>query len=147
MQHCQRWTYFLLNPTFISLSFLYQMLSAEFLSKFQNFFEVEINQVNLTPCWVHWVRGPFNYYVRKEVGGWGQKIAIFADLQHFLCWRRCVGLKKPKTCWRNTWMVPTWAWLHKISVVLHSRFEIICHNDELSSSLSWQEIVYNSVFR
>ena len=25
-------------------------------------------------------RGPFKYYVSKEVGGWGQKIAIFVDL-------------------------------------------------------------------
>ena len=92
MWHCQRWTYFLLNPTFISLSFLYQILSAEFLSKFQNFFEVEINQVNLTPnCWVHWVRGPFNYYVRKEVGGWGQKIAIFDDLQYSKSSKKWVG--------------------------------------------------------
>ena len=32
-------------------------------------------------CW-----GPFKYYVSKEVGaGWGQKMAIFADLQYYLC--------------------------------------------------------------
>ena len=37
---------------------------------------------------------------------WCQKMTIFADLQYYLCWRRWVGLKKPKTCWRNTWMVP-----------------------------------------
>ena len=36
-------------------------------------------------------QGPFKYYVSKEVGGWGQKMAFFADLQQ-------VGLKKPKTC-------------------------------------------------
>ena len=29
--------------------------------------------------------GPFKYYVSKEVGGWGQKMAIFADLQYYLC--------------------------------------------------------------
>ena len=50
--------------------------------------------------------GPFKYYVSKEVSGWGQKMAIFADLQYYLCWRRWVGLKKLKTCWRNIWMVP-----------------------------------------
>ena len=26
-------------------------------------------------------RGPFKYYVIKEVGGWGQKMTIFDDLQ------------------------------------------------------------------
>jgi hypothetical protein len=30
-------------------------------------------------------RGPFKYYVSKEVGGWGKKMAIFADLQYYLC--------------------------------------------------------------
>ena len=29
-------------------------------------------------------RGPFKYYVSKEVGGWGQKMAIFADIQYVL---------------------------------------------------------------
>ena len=28
---------------------------------------------------------PLKYYVSKEVGGWGQKAAIFADLQYYLC--------------------------------------------------------------
>ena len=51
-------------------------------------------------------KGPFKYYVSKEVGGWGQKIEFFADWQYYLCWGRWVGLKKPKICWRNTWMVP-----------------------------------------
>ena len=48
-------------------------------------------------------KGPFKYYVSKEVGRWGQKMAIFADLQY--CYRsvnadvgRWVGLKKLKTC-------------------------------------------------
>ena len=26
-------------------------------------------------------KGPFKYYVIKEVGGWGQKLAILDDLQ------------------------------------------------------------------
>ena len=28
-------------------------------------------------------KGAFKYYVIKEVGGWGQKMAIFDDLQYF----------------------------------------------------------------
>ena len=28
------------------------------------------------------VKGPFKYYVSKEVGGWGQKMAIFAALKY-----------------------------------------------------------------
>ena len=40
------------GDTFISLSFLDQILSAEFLSKVSKLLEVkiDINQVNLTPC-------------------------------------------------------------------------------------------------
>ena len=40
-----------------------------------------------------YTKGAFKYYVIKEVGGWGQKMAIFDDHQ------RCgwVGLIKPKT--------------------------------------------------
>ena len=30
-------------------------------------------------------KGPFKYYVSKVVGGWGQKMAIFADLQRYFC--------------------------------------------------------------
>ena len=29
--------------------------------------------------------------LRKKKGGWGRKMAIFADLQYYLCWRRWVG--------------------------------------------------------
>ena len=39
-------------------------------------------------------KGPFKYYVIKEVGGWGQKMAMFDDLQYCTGW---VGLKKSKT--------------------------------------------------
>ena len=44
-------------------------------------------------------KGPFKNYVSKEMGGWGQKMAIFTDLQYYIYadvggW---VGLKKPKT--------------------------------------------------
>ena len=52
------------------------------------------------------IKGLFKYYIIKEVGGWGQKMTIFADLQYYLLvlhtiyadvvgW---VGLKMPRTC-------------------------------------------------
>ena len=31
-------------------------------------------------------KGPFKYYVIKEVGGWGQKVAIFDDTQYSAQW-------------------------------------------------------------
>ena len=36
-------------------------------------------------------RGPFKYYVIKEVGGLGQKLAIFDDLQYCKSSKRWVG--------------------------------------------------------
>ena len=39
-------------------------------------------------------KGPFKYYVIKEVGGWGQKMAIFNDLQYCKSSKRWVGLEK-----------------------------------------------------
>ena len=51
-------------------------------------------------------KGRFKYYVIKEVGGRGQKMAIFDDLQYCKSSKRWVGLKKSRTWWRNTWMVP-----------------------------------------
>ena len=41
--------------------------------------------------------GAFKYYVIKAVGRWGQKMAIFDDLQYCKSSKRWVGLKKPKT--------------------------------------------------
>ena len=35
--------------------------------------------------------GPFKYYVIKEVGEWGQKMAIFDDLQYCTSSKRWVG--------------------------------------------------------
>ena len=29
-------------------------------------------------------KGPFKYYIIKEVGGWGHKMAIFDDLQRWV---------------------------------------------------------------
>ena len=39
---------------------------------------------------------PFKYYVIKEVGGWGQKLAIFDDLQYCKSSKRWVGQKNEK---------------------------------------------------
>ena len=50
--------------------------------------------------------GPFKYYIIKEVGGvrkW-QFMMIYSTVNHQRGW--WVGLKKWKTWWRNTWMVP-----------------------------------------
>ena len=42
-------------------------------------------------------KGPFKYYVIKEVGGWGLKMAIFDDLQYCKSSKRwVVGPKKVK---------------------------------------------------
>jgi hypothetical protein len=35
--------------------------------------------------------GPFKYYVIKEVGGWGQIMAIFDDLQYCKSSKRWMG--------------------------------------------------------
>ena len=43
-------------------------------------------------------KGPFKYYVIKEVGGWGQKMAILDDLQYCKSSKSWVGgPKKVKT--------------------------------------------------
>ena len=36
-------------------------------------------------------KGPFKYYVIKEVGGWGQKVAILDDLQYCKSSKSLVG--------------------------------------------------------
>ena len=54
-------------------------------------------------------RGPSLYYVSKGTEWLGsEKIAIFTDVQYYLCWRRVSGWvrKTPKICWRNIGMVP-----------------------------------------
>ena len=40
------------------------------------------------------LRGSFKYYVIKEVGGWGQKMAIFDDLQYYKSSKSWVGGSK-----------------------------------------------------
>ena len=43
-------------------------------------------------------KGPIKYYVIKEAGGWGQKMAIFDDLQYCKSSKRWMGgLKKSKS--------------------------------------------------
>ena len=67
-------------------------------------------KVNTLPSKIYKLRqtkGPFKYYVIKEVGGWGQKMAILDDLQYCKSSKSWVGgPKKSKTWWRSTWMVP-----------------------------------------
>ena len=41
-------------------------------------------------------QGPFKYYVIKEVGGWGQKMAIFDDLKYCKLSKEVGGPKKVK---------------------------------------------------
>ena len=41
--------------------------------------------------------GPFKYYIIKKVGGWGQIMVIFDDLQYGKSSKGWVGLKKSKT--------------------------------------------------
>ena len=55
-------------------------------------------------------KGPFKYYVIKEVGGWGQKMAILDDLQYCKSSKSWVGgPKKVKNMmtytleWPLTW--------------------------------------------
>ena len=55
-------------------------------------------------------KGPFKYYVIKEVGGWGQKMAIFDDLQYCKSSKRWVGLKKSK----NDDVILVWSLMSKI---------------------------------
>ena len=42
-------------------------------------------------CETAFNQGPFKYYVIKEVGGWGQKMAIFDDLQYCKPSKKWVG--------------------------------------------------------
>ena len=49
------------------------------------------------------IKGAFKYYVIKEVGGWGQKMTIFDDLQYCKSSKSWVGgSKKVKNMMPNT---------------------------------------------
>ena len=67
--------------------------------------------------------------LRQQRGGWvGSENGTFTDLQYYLCWRRWVGLEKPKTCWRNTWTVPS---SHANSTSKrHAAIQFKCHEKE-----------------
>ena len=91
-------------------------------------------------------KGPFKYYESKEVGGWVRKwqflliySTIHADVGGW------VGLKTPKTSWRNTWMahkasllfVPAcfWSRLFNYSCPqqdwkLNGKVDVFIHEDE-----------------
>ena len=61
-----------------------------------HFFNSEKNQATSSQKslgQLNWIfcKGPFNYYVIKEVGGWGQKLAISDDLQYCKSSKRWVG--------------------------------------------------------
>ena len=48
----------------------------------------------LAILWSILSKGPFKYYVIKEVGGWGQKMAIFDDLQYCKSSKKWMGGSK-----------------------------------------------------
>ena len=45
----------------------------------------------MEPAGIKLGQGPFKYYVIKDVGGWGQIMAIFDDLQYCKSLKRWVG--------------------------------------------------------
>ena len=66
----------------------------EFLRPFSKATEHKVKRQNiagqtkqkfLNRIFVWFDKGPFKYYVSKDVGGWGRKMAIYADLQYYLC--------------------------------------------------------------
>ena len=69
--------------------------------------------------------------LRQQRGGWvgSEKwqflliySTIYADIGEW------VGLKKPETCWRNTWMVPIDATLSFATVNFQDPFEVFFSN-------------------
>ena len=67
-------------------------------SKYQQGFLKGLNLLNLTirleifeTLKFMFSKGPFKYYVIKDVGGWGQKMAIFDDLQYCKSSKRWMG--------------------------------------------------------
>ena len=52
------------------------------------------NKDHVSFHWLYLAQGPFKYYVIKEVDGWGQKMAIFDDLQYCKSSKRWVGWPK-----------------------------------------------------
>ena len=73
--------------------------------------KAQTNSLFLVPIWVPCalvscrLKEPFKYYVSKEVCGVRKWHFLLIYSTTYLCRRMWVGLTKPKTCWRNTWMV------------------------------------------
>ena len=59
--------------------------------------------------------GPFKYYVIKEVGGWGQKMAIFDYLQYYKSSKKWVGGSK-----KHDDVILEWSLTSRISACLKS---------------------------
>ena len=53
--------------------------------------KLEKEDLKTKPVYKLLAKGPFKYYVIKEVGGWGQKMAIFDDLQYCKSSKKWVG--------------------------------------------------------
>ena len=51
--------------------------------------------------------GPFKYYIIKEVGGWGQNMAIFDDLQYCKSSTKWVG--GPKKSQKHDDVILEWS--------------------------------------
>ena len=89
-----------INITIVKVSWFYVLwVSSGVICFFLSQCEQKCTQCHLRTSTVlsHSDRGPLKYYVIKEVGGWGQKMAIFDDLQHCKSSKRRVsGSKKVK---------------------------------------------------
>ena len=62
-------------------------------------------------------KGPFKYYVIKEVGGWGQKMAILDDLQYCESSKSWVG--GPKKVKKHDDVILEWS-LSKLKFLSHA---------------------------
>ena len=51
---------------------------------FSTFFNM-LQKVNPFFIWESFKLRPFEFLAAKRLGGWSQKMAIFADVQHYLC--------------------------------------------------------------
>ena len=57
----------------------------------ESFYAESENKTKLQAVWDLYAKGAFKYYVIKEVGGWGQKMAIFDDLLYCKSSKRLMG--------------------------------------------------------
>ena len=66
-----------------------------------------------------------------------RKMAIFADVQYYLCWQGWVGQKFQKMCWRNIGMVP-YSSFYKIQLLVQvkqNNFSYRCSSTKHISNL------------